>query len=276
MGVKLWPGSTFPLALACGKMGLLRSFVCTRRNCLPTSISFIMDAQSGRLRGVFLYCSSLTATCSGISFSTHKFQSAKVSFHSFCISCFFYFVVEVVAEVAEVRPSAEEVAEGEAAAEEWDLLQGWVDGADQRRCCSPGETSYATAVLQLGRQKCRRRPAARHCFWCRDETAISSRWMSASVQFRNGWAFLFFFWTFWRFASKQIAEHWQIFRPCATSANNKAVHFPSRWCRPSSPHRIRRPNDSNNIRSSRSSDRCHCRGVRLYAGWVGSAPKSFF
>ena len=77
-----------------------------------------MDAQSGRLRGVFLYCSSLTATCSGISFSIHKFQSAKVSFHSFCISCFFYFVVEVVAEVAEVRPSAEEVAEGEAAAEE--------------------------------------------------------------------------------------------------------------------------------------------------------------
>ena len=51
-------------------------------------------------------------------FSTHKFQSAKVSFHSFCISCFFYFVVEVVAEVAEVRPSAEEVAEGEVAEEE--------------------------------------------------------------------------------------------------------------------------------------------------------------
>ena len=90
MGVKLWPGSTFPLALACGKMGLLRSFVCTRRNCLPTSISFIMDAQSGRLRGVFLYCSSLTATCSGISFSIHKFQSAKVSFHSFRISAVFF------------------------------------------------------------------------------------------------------------------------------------------------------------------------------------------
>lgn len=67
MGVNVWPGSTFPLALAWGKMGRLRSLVCTRFSCLPTSISFIIDAQSGRFRGVFLYFSSLTATCSGTS-----------------------------------------------------------------------------------------------------------------------------------------------------------------------------------------------------------------
>ena len=88
----VWPLSTFPLALTLGRIGLLRSLVSTRRSVrlLPLSISFIMDAQSGRFRGVFRKESSRIITEGGSSFSASKFKCFTPIDSSWTVVHFFF------------------------------------------------------------------------------------------------------------------------------------------------------------------------------------------